>query len=120
MTDLNTYGYCLRCGIRMTLAKRTRPVCNDCIRSAPRHSAHLLGVDPKGLRPVNEPTTKTPEEQEAARERRRAASRDADGIALLPGWERSRGANLERHVALALELPVETIDTWLARRHDAA
>lgn len=31
---------------------------------------------------------------------------DCDGVALLPGWAQSRGANLEEHVARALGLRV--------------
>ena len=38
---------------------------------------------------------------------------DADGVALLPGWERSRGARLEFHVATSLELDVRPLDEWL-------
>ena len=40
---------------------------------------------------------------------------DADGIALLPGWEQSRGAGVE--VNLAFELGVEFIpvESWLHR-----
>jgi nucleoside 2-deoxyribosyltransferase len=37
---------------------------------------------------------------------------DADGLALLPGWEDSRGATLEVHVAKALTLPVRLIGEW--------
>jgi hypothetical protein len=37
-----------------------------------------------------------------------------DGIAVLPGWELSRGAVLEVHVAHTLGLPVLTVDQWLA------
>ena len=36
-----------------------------------------------------------------------------DGIALLDGWESSRGANLERHLAFDLEMPVRTVGEWL-------
>lgn len=28
-----------------------------------------------------------------------------DGVALLPGWEKSRGATLEHHIAVALGMP---------------
>lgn len=39
---------------------------------------------------------------------------DADGIALLPEWESSRGARLEFQIAEALGLPARPIDCWLA------
>lgn len=48
----------------------------------------------------------------------RAGIRDVaecDGICLLPGWGDSRGAALEAHVARSLDLPVGTLDEWLAR-----
>jgi len=32
--------------------------------------------------------------------------KDCDGIILLPGWSQSRGAKLELHLALSLDLPV--------------
>ncbi len=38
---------------------------------------------------------------------------DADGIALLPGAQNSRGAALERHVAEALAMPVRHLDEWI-------
>lgn len=37
----------------------------------------------------------------------------ADGIALLSGWEGSRGARLEVHVAEALGMPVRPLGEWL-------
>lgn len=46
----------------------------------------------------------------------RAGIRDVaacDGIALLPGWQDSRGAALEAHVARSLDLPVKPLDDWL-------
>lgn len=38
---------------------------------------------------------------------------DADAIAVLPGWECSRGARLEVDVAHALQVPVKPIGVWL-------
>ena len=37
---------------------------------------------------------------------------DADGIALLDGWEASRGARLEHHVATTLGIPVHPLTEW--------
>ncbi|MCS6578235.1 DUF4406 domain-containing protein [Curtobacterium poinsettiae] len=39
---------------------------------------------------------------------------DSDGVALLNGWEQSRGAQLENHVATSLGMPVRPIAGWLA------
>lgn len=36
-----------------------------------------------------------------------------DGIALLPGWEGSKGACLEKQVAEAIGLEVKTVDEWV-------
>lgn len=38
---------------------------------------------------------------------------DCDAVALLDGWEGSRGASLEVHVARALSLPVRPLHEWL-------
>lgn len=46
----------------------------------------------------------------------RAALRDiadADAVALLPGWDESRGATVERNLAVSLDLPVRTLEAWL-------
>lgn len=43
----------------------------------------------------------------------------AQGVALLPGWERSRGATVERHLAEALEMKVHPVEYWLARPVEA-
>lgn len=39
----------------------------------------------------------------------------ADGLAMLEGWERSRGARLELNLALALGMPVMDVDDWIRR-----
>ena len=41
-----------------------------------------------------------------------AAMMATEGVALLPGWELSRGARLEHAIALQVGLPVRTFDVW--------
>jgi hypothetical protein len=36
----------------------------------------------------------------------------SDGVALLPGWQNSKGAQLEMYVARALEIPSTTVSGW--------
>lgn len=38
-----------------------------------------------------------------------------DGLALLPGWQDSRGASLEVNIAEALGLTLWSVDQWLTR-----
>ena len=38
---------------------------------------------------------------------------DCQGIAVLPGWQTSKGASLEVQVAQALGMPVRTVFEWL-------
>lgn len=37
----------------------------------------------------------------------------SEGVATLPLWQRSRGAQLEVHVAGKLGYPIRTVDEWL-------
>lgn len=38
---------------------------------------------------------------------------DADGLAVLPGWNRSRGAQLEHHIASSLFVPIGSPQSWI-------
>lgn len=40
---------------------------------------------------------------------------DCTGVALLDGWEHSKGARLERHIALELGMEVHMLSWWLVR-----
>lgn len=39
-----------------------------------------------------------------------------DGIATLTGWQDSRGAALEVHIARSLDLPVRSVAAWMEER----
>lgn len=36
-----------------------------------------------------------------------------DGVAVLPGWSGSMGAQLEVHIAQRLDMPVDTVPEWV-------
>jgi len=56
---------------------------------------------------------------EDADKRREFAVRDVtaiarcDGVALLPGWQKSQGAAFEKAVAEFIGIPVKEVDEWL-------
>lgn len=41
---------------------------------------------------------------------------DADGVALLIGWQQSRGATIERNLARDLDMPVHYVADWIEAR----
>lgn len=43
-----------------------------------------------------------------------------DGLAVLDGWQMSRGATLEVHIAHALHLPVLPVDHWFSAGSELA
>ena len=45
---------------------------------------------------------------------------DVEGLAMLPGWTASPGANLEVHVAKTLGIPVRPFEHWLAEARNSA
>lgn len=38
---------------------------------------------------------------------------DCNGVAVMPGWEFSRGAHLEISTARAVGMPIRTVEQWL-------
>lgn len=40
-----------------------------------------------------------------------------DAVALLDGWQQSRGASLEQHVATAIGIECRHLDHWLTEAH---
>lgn len=38
---------------------------------------------------------------------------ECDGVATLPGWEQSRGANVEVRLAMDLGIPYGPVESWL-------
>lgn len=66
------------------------------------------------------PTPGSPQAWEWYMHRAHAMVVQADGIALLPGWHGSRGARREVQIALAMDLPIDTVGGWLRLSERAA
>ena len=69
-----------------------------------------------GHEPINPARTEGREGCKTWLDYMRAALRDiadADAVALLPGWDESRGATVERNLATSLDLPVRPLEAWL-------
>lgn len=47
---------------------------------------------------------------------------DCDGLALMPGWENSKGAHLELHIAHRIDIEINGLTMWLimAQQENAA
>ena len=78
-------------------------------------AAALFGVGHLTINPFEVPVgAEHPTWADYLRADLRALIRSAEGVATLPGWQESRGASLEVHVAKALGIPVKPLDAWLA------
>jgi len=78
----------------------------------PRFHAEAARLRELGFTVIN-PAEINADSSRSWRECMRADIREmvtCDAIALLPGWERSRGAALEHHIMTALGLTVFTVD----------
>jgi hypothetical protein len=69
-----------------------------------------LGIDPKVAQ-----ITFQESDYNAAMRRDIPLVLGADGVALLHGWRRSRGANIEHDVCRAIGNPAMTVEAWLFR-----
>jgi Domain of unknown function (DUF4406) len=73
----------------------------------------------KGYRVVNPPELDRVDPQrtwEGCLQRDIRFLMDCDRIAVLSGWKRSKGANLEVHIGRALGYSVRPVNYWLKRR----
>ena len=71
-----------------------------------------------GVDPINPARTEGREARHGWVDFMRASLRDladCDGVATLTGWQDSRGAALEVHIARSLDLPVMPVGEWVER-----
>lgn len=78
--------------------------------------ARLMSLDYETLNPITaeaENDTGKPQTWQWYMRRALRLVSEAEGVALLPGWTKSKGACLERDVATRLGLDVRPIGRWL-------
>ena len=75
-----------------------------------RSWGHLV-LNPTILEQHN-PTPGTPQPWDWYMRRALRMLLDAEGVALLPGWASSRGATIERDLAMSLRMPVRHWRDW--------
>ncbi|USL85067.1 hydrolase [Arthrobacter phage SWEP2] len=68
-----------------------------------------------GFDPDTAPDDYTEADYHAAMRRDIQLVLEVDGVALLPGWNRSKGATAEAAVGMAVGIPVLVVDQWLLR-----
>lgn len=66
-----------------------------------------------GFDPATPAADYTADDYHAAMRRDIALILDVDGVALLPGWDRSKGARAEAAVASAIGIPARVLRVWV-------
>ncbi|AYN58509.1 nucleoside 2-deoxyribosyltransferase [Arthrobacter phage Liebe] len=67
----------------------------------------------EGFDPATPASDYTSADYYAAMRRDIALILDVDGVALLPGWDRSKGARVEAAVASAIGIPARVLRVWV-------
>jgi hypothetical protein len=70
-----------------------------------------------GFHPVN-PATLVPANTDWNQAMKKAVGfmLQCDGVALLADWKNSRGAKIEKRLAMEIDIPVMPVDRWLAKQ----
>jgi hypothetical protein len=80
-------------------------------------TAAAAALKAHGFEPLNPhdcvPNSDTATWEECLRADIAALVQECDGIALIEGWQESRGSKLEVHIGMALHMKVQPIQSWL-------
>lgn len=80
-------------------------------------AAAAAALKAHGLEPLNPhdvvPNSDTATWEQCLRADITSLVQECDGIALLDGWETSRGSKLEVHIGMALHMKVQPLQSWL-------